>query len=193
VQGQISDRWVEFVDAVQGEGCGFEEAGVQFGGVQAVPHGVPARGHRGVPADQQRLAVAGEPHARRLQAMAGEDVGEVVQGHQSGDVERAGYVAVFAVQCLGEEVLAQARRDAQIRHRVRAPDPSVVAVTAAGAAAPALAVLLYAMDRLGDRIQRQASTGRHDRGRHLRLVHSDTSRPAVMGRGRRGVSGREAA
>jgi hypothetical protein len=58
---------------------------------------------------------------------------------------------------------------------------------------PALAVLLYAMDRLEDRMQRGASTGRHARGRHLRLVHSDTSRPAVGGRDRRGVSGREAA
>lgn len=127
---------MKFVDAVQGERGSLSEAGVQFGRVQAVPHGVPARGHRArVSTDQQRLAVTGQPQARRLQPVRGKDLVEVVPGHQSGDVERAGYVAVFAVQCLGEEVLAQACRDGQIRHRVRAPGPSVVAVAAAGAAA----------------------------------------------------------
>lgn len=37
---------------------------------------------------------------------------------------------------------------------------------------PVLGVLLYAMDRIEDRLLRRPSAARHARGRHLRLVHS---------------------
>lgn len=37
---------------------------------------------------------------------------------------------------------------------------------------PALGVLLYAMDRLEDRLSARPPTARHARGRHLRLVHN---------------------
>ncbi|WP_055714448.1 hypothetical protein [Streptomyces torulosus] len=88
---------------------------------------------RGVVADREhhpshlgdQLPVSGDDLlvARRLQPVSGQEVVEVVPGRQSGHVERAEYVSVFAVQCLGEEVLAQAlHRDRQIPHRVRAPD-----------------------------------------------------------------------
>jgi hypothetical protein len=66
--GEAGDGRVEFVDAVQGEGGALLEAAVEFSRVEAVPHGVAARGHwRGVAADQQRLSIVGQPYARRFQ------------------------------------------------------------------------------------------------------------------------------
>ncbi|MFD6286766.1 hypothetical protein [Streptomyces sp. NPDC060205] len=58
---------------------------------------------------------------------------------------------------------------------------------------PGLAVLLYAMDRLEDGMRHWASTGRHARAKHLRLVHSDSTRPGSREDARRQGSGREAA
>ncbi|MFF4035538.1 hypothetical protein ACFYZ2_38365 [Streptomyces sviceus] len=36
---------------------------------------------------------------------------------------------------------------------------------------PALGALLYAMDRIEDRLSARPSAPRHARGRHLRLIH----------------------
>ncbi|WP_169317453.1 hypothetical protein, partial [Actinacidiphila oryziradicis] len=66
--------------------------------------------------------------------MLGQDAVQVVPGHQPGDLDSFGEVAVVAVQRLGEEVLAQALRDRQVRHRVFGFG-LVVAVALAGAAA----------------------------------------------------------
>ncbi|MET7733680.1 hypothetical protein ABZT02_20230 [Streptomyces sp. NPDC005402] len=40
---------------------------------------------------------------------------------------------------------------------------------------PALGVLLYAMDRIEDRLSARSSAPRHARGRHLRLVRGAAS------------------
>ncbi|MDT0392129.1 hypothetical protein [Streptomyces dubilierae] len=49
---------------------------------------------------------------------------------------------------------------------------------------PALGVLLYAMDRIEDRLSGRPRAARHARRRHLRLVH-DVGPSAGRGRARR--------
>ncbi|MFI0508885.1 hypothetical protein RKD19_000976 [Streptomyces canus] len=43
-------------------------------------------------------------------------------------------------------------------------------ITVAVSLLPALGVLLYAMDRIEDRLSARPSSPRHARGRHLRLI-----------------------
>ncbi|MFE6524945.1 hypothetical protein [Streptomyces sp. NPDC057794] len=44
---------------------------------------------------------------------------------------------------------------------------------------PALCVLLYAMDRIEDRLSARPRAARHARRRHLRLIHGSGGRPAA--------------
>ncbi|RPF38324.1 hypothetical protein [Streptomyces sp. TLI_185] len=55
---------------------------------------------------------------------------------------------------------------------------------------PLLGVLLYAMDRIEDRLSAGSPAPRHARGRHLRLVHDDG--PAAAERSAAGQSARRA-
>ncbi|GAA2549010.1 hypothetical protein ACFW2V_01395 [Streptomyces sp. NPDC058947] len=50
---------------------------------------------------------------------------------------------------------------------------------------PALGVLLYAMDRIEDRLSGRPRAARHARKRHLRLVHDAGPSPAGRGRAAR--------
>ncbi|GAA3312200.1 hypothetical protein GCM10020295_83410 [Streptomyces cinereospinus] len=122
VLGEAGERAVHLVHGVQDEGGAVGEAGVQVGGAESTPDRVPAGGDRlGVVADVQGRAALVQPHPGRFQPLRGHQLVEVVPGHQPGNVHGGGEVAVVAVQCLGEEVLAQARRDRRRRHRVEGP------------------------------------------------------------------------
>ncbi|WP_433455510.1 hypothetical protein ACQPXS_46090 [Streptomyces sp. CA-142005] len=70
--------------------------------------------------DGQHFAVRGEAEAGRLQAVGGQDGGEVVPGDQGAGVGESGRdVAVVAVEHLGQELVpAQVSRHVQRRQRV---------------------------------------------------------------------------
>jgi len=68
----------------------------------------------------------------------------------------------------GSEALGGRRRDTRLDVAGREGTRVVIAV--AVSLLPALGVLLYAMDRIEDRLSARSSAPRHARGRHLRLV-----------------------
>ncbi|MEV7078423.1 hypothetical protein AB0N88_07760 [Streptomyces sp. NPDC093516] len=66
-------------------------------------------------------------------------------------------------------------------------------ITVAVLLLPALGVLLYAMDRIEDRLSARPRAARHARKRHLRLVHDAGPSPARHRSGRRSARRRGAA
>ncbi len=58
-------------------------------------------------------------------------------------------------------------------------------ITVAVLLLPALGVLLYAMDRIEDRLSARPRAARHARKRHLRLVHDAGPPPVRRGAARR--------
>ncbi|MGW2701664.1 JmjC domain-containing protein [Streptomyces sp. NPDC001340] len=129
IQIDGAKRWklapVEFVDRVHREGGPLSEAGVQLGGVQAVPDGVPTgRGRVGVAEGGLHLAVCGREEAGRFQPVGGQDGVDVVPRDQPARLGQGGGDVAVVVEHLGQDrVLAQVGRQVQ-RRSERLADPA---------------------------------------------------------------------